>query len=133
MGLDDWGQLSDDVLVAEEAKGDDVDVPDVLLSNGLWLLVEGPGQVWDQNLLDDFGLWGAELAEDVDWVGGLPVLSNAGGVDQLGQASHGHGVGGWNRLDGLNLGDELEQALQNLDKITLLCNKIVCIECLHFS
>merc|ERR1712198_777646 len=61
MGLDDWGQLSDDVLVAEEAKRDDVDVPDVLLSNGLWLLVEGPGQVWDQNLLDNLGLWGAEL------------------------------------------------------------------------
>merc|ERR1712131_4776 len=74
----------------------------------------GTGQMWDEDLLDNLGLWGAELAEDVDWVGGLPVLSNAGRVDQLGQASHGQGVGGWDSLDGLDLSDKLEQALQNL-------------------
>jgi len=114
MGLDDWGQLSDDVLVAEEAKGDDVDVPDVLLSNGLWLLVEGPGQVWDQDLLDNLGLWGAELAEGVGWEGGLPVLGDAGGLHQLGQTGHGNRVGGWDPGDGLDLSDELEQAVEDL-------------------
>jgi len=113
-GLNHWGQLSDDILVTEQAKGHDVDVADVLLQDGGWGLVKGTGQVWDEDLLDNLGLWGAELAEDVDWVGGLPVLSNAGGVDQLGQASHSQGVGGWDSLDGLNLGDKLEQALQDL-------------------
>ena len=124
-GLDHWGQLGDDVLVTEQAQGHDVDVADVLLQDGGWGLVEGTGQVWDEDLLDNLGLWGAELAEDVDWVGGLPVLSNAGGVDQLGQASHGQGVGGWDSLDGLNFGDQLEQALQDLGEIMIVCHETV--------
>ena len=124
VGLDHWGQLGNDVLVTEQAEGNDVDVADVLLQDSGWGLVKGTGQVWDEHLLDNLGLWGAELAEDVDWVGGHPVLSNAGRVDQLGQASHGQGVGGWNRLDGLNLGDELEQALQNLDKKHCVVNEL---------
>ena len=111
--------------MTEQAKGHDVDVADVLLQDSGWGLVKGTGQVWDEDLLDDLGLWGAELTEDIDWVGGLPVLSNAGGVDQLGQASHSQGVGGWDSLDGLNLGDKLEQALQDLGEIMIVCYETV--------
>ena len=124
-GLNHWGQLSDDILVTEQAKGHDVDVADVLLQDSGWGLVKGTGQVWDEDLLDNLGLWGAELTEDIDWVGSLPVLSNAGGVDQLGQASHSQGVGGWDSLDGLNLGDKLEQALQDLGEIMIVCYETV--------
>ena len=71
-----------------------ISLPDVQLHLVLWRLVEVPGQVWDQEFLDDLRLWGAELPEGVGWEGGLPVLRDAGGLNKLGQAGYGNRVGG---------------------------------------
>ena len=108
--VDDWSELRDDVLVGEEAEGDDVDVLQVLVRGG----AELASQVWDESLLDDLRLWGAELAVDGGWERGLPGLRNASRLDELGEAGDGNRVGGWVGLDGLGLSDELEQAGQDL-------------------
>merc|ERR1712029_1148829 len=102
------------MLVADQSQGNDVDVPDLLFQGGLWDLMKGPGQVWDNDFVDDLGLWGAELAEDVGWEGSDPGLCNAGGLDQLRQAGDGQRVSGWDLGYHLNLGDELEENLDDL-------------------
>ena len=87
--VNDWGQLWNDILVADQSQGNDVDVPDLLFQGGLWDLVKGPGQVWDNDFVDNLGFWGAELAKDMGWEGSDPGLCNAGRLDQLRQAGDG--------------------------------------------
>ena len=69
------------MLVADQSQGNDVDVPDLLFQGGLWDLVKGPGQVWDNDFVDNLGFWGAELAKDMGWEGSDPGLCNAGRLD----------------------------------------------------
>ena len=51
--INNWGQLCDDILMMNQAQGNNVYVPDLLLNFGCWSLVESPGQVWDKDLLDN--------------------------------------------------------------------------------